>query len=655
MKKSLLLWVICALLVSVTAKVGGQVPDDVNGRLYMTCKTWGYFKYFSQHKCELKWDTLLNTTVEEVLLAGSNAEFNEAIMAMLNKVGNNSYVPIPSPEPDTNINLNSSWIDDPIFSQPVQDFLENFANNIYPDASICLVRYNDWTDPTYHSWIDFRNDGLTLPGNYSNESYRLTVMFYYWNVINYFFPYKSITDQPWDSTLMEIIPVVRQAETDFDFHVSLLRMATRINDSHALMTVSDLIRNEFWGGNYMPRIYFTRVDTMCVVTKVDNIPGVSPGDVLVALKGIPIGELEDSLAGYIPASTPAGLYKDMYFQMLRGNYGTHIQLTLRDKDDNINEVVTDRILPRMSWFTWYRDTGANTSYFMTACDYGYVNMGMLQSDEVPDMFAAFEDTPAIIFDLRYNPNGTLWDIAPLLFAWPPTSAVYYDPAMSSPGSGRHYLPGWYYQEDDHDNLGSWLNPHPYNGEVIILVNQETMSQGEYTCQYLSCHENSKVIGTQTAGADGNISYLILPGDLETWFTSLGWYYYDGYQQQRNGVKIDTVVSPTIEGIREGRDEILLAALDCLVSVDQVAAGQDKLLIYPNPASSVLRIRMTVPDHERIELCVVDLAGRTVLQQVSTCEPGTNDLSLDVSSLSSGVYNLKALSEDRITNARFIVK
>ena len=92
-----------------------QIPDDTDGRLYRLCKTWGYFKYFSQHKCELKWDTLLNTTVNQVLAANSNEEFNAALMTMFNKVGNNTIPDNQYPLPDTNLNLDNSWIDDPFF------------------------------------------------------------------------------------------------------------------------------------------------------------------------------------------------------------------------------------------------------------------------------------------------------------------------------------------------------------------------------------------------------------------------------------------------------------------------------------------------------------------------------------------------------------
>ena len=553
-----------AILVAVIGiqQADAQIPDDTDGRLYRLCKTWGYFKYFNQHKCELKWDTLLNATIKEVLLATSNAEFNDALMNMFNKVGNNSYLATIYPDPDTNINVNNSWINDPVFSQQVRDYLDTFSIYIYSDTSTCFVKLNDYLTLGYYGYIDFRDDTLSMPIDLTNEANRLTTMFYYWNVINYFFPYRNITDIPWDSTLLDFIPLMRSVTSSNDFHIMFLKLKTRINDTHGNYSKSDYLINYFWGGLYLPRIHFTRIDTICVVTKVDNIPGVSPGDILTHLKGIPIREIEDSLALYIPASTPAALYRDMYYQMMFGGSNTPITLTMLDSINNTYSVDATRSLSKYSWFTWSSDPGLTSAYFITTCGYGYVNMGMLMPAQVTSMYNALKEAPTIIFDLRYGAKVDLVDIAQLLFPGPITSAVWYDPALMNPDSANHYyLPGWYYQWNDYPNWGMWSNPDPYSGNLYILVNEQTQSYTEYDCQYFSYHPNSRVFGTQTAGADGGYSDLYLPGSLYTCFTSYGWYYADGYQQQRNGVKIDTIVSPTVAGIRQERDEILEAAFD----------------------------------------------------------------------------------------------
>ena len=310
-----------------------QIPDNTNGRLFRLCKTWGYFKYFNQHKCDLKWDTLLNTTINEVLLANTNSDFNNALMNMFNKAGTNSDPANPGTEPDTNLNFDNSWINDPVFSQTVRNYLDTFSIYIYPDNSTCLVKFNDYSNPNNISYIDFLGDPLSMTINYTNEANRLTTMFYYWNVINYFFPYRNIMDQAWDSTLYQFIPLIRQAATPPDFHKTFLKLVSRINDTHGV-TNSSVLTSSFWGGYYLPKIYFTRVDSLCVVTKTEHMPGVFPGDILIALNGIPIKEIEDSLSLYIAASTPAALYREIYYKMLLGAYNTPVEMTLSDSNNN---------------------------------------------------------------------------------------------------------------------------------------------------------------------------------------------------------------------------------------------------------------------------------------------------------------------------------
>ena len=73
--------------------------------------------------------------------------------------------------------------------------------------------------------------------------------------------------------------------------------------------------------------------------------------------------------------------------------------------------------------------------------------------------------------------------------------------------------------------------------------------------------NAIVMGSTTAGADGNYSIITLPGGLKAIFTGLGIYYPDKSETQQIGIVPDIEVKSTIQGIREGRDEVLEAAID----------------------------------------------------------------------------------------------
>lgn len=69
------------------------------------------------------------------------------------------------------------------------------------------------------------------------------------------------------------------------------------------------------------------------------------------------------------------------------------------------------------------------------------------------------------------------------------------------------------------------------------------------------------IGSQTAGADGNVANIKIPGGYSTFISGVGIYYPDGTETQRVGIKIDLEVKPTIEGIKKGKDEVLEQAID----------------------------------------------------------------------------------------------
>jgi carboxyl-terminal processing protease len=73
-----------------------------------------------------------------------------------------------------------------------------------------------------------------------------------------------------------------------------------------------------------------------------------------------------------------------------------------------------------------------------------------------------------------------------------------------------------------------------------------------------------VIGSQTAGADGDISaHRITRGNRNGNISGLGVYYPDNTVTQGKGVKIDVQMKPTIQGIRAGKDELLDKAVSLI--------------------------------------------------------------------------------------------
>jgi len=93
-----------------------------------------------------------------------------------------------------------------------------------------------------------------------------------------------------------------------------------------------------------------------------------------------------------------------------------------------------------------------------------------------------------------------------------------------------------------------------------LVDEVSQSQAEYTAMAFRSTPRSIVVGSATAGADGNVSTIVLPGGLSTMISGIGVFYPDKKPTQRVGIVPDVEVKPTIAGIRAGRDEVLEEAL-----------------------------------------------------------------------------------------------
>src|SRR5262249_28106168 len=91
------------------------------------------------------------------------------------------------------------------------------------------------------------------------------------------------------------------------------------------------------------------------------------------------------------------------------------------------------------------------------------------------------------------------------------------------------------------------NPR-YTCKVVVLINEQAISQAEHTCLIFSAATDVTFIGTPTNGTDGDVTDFVLPGDLSIAFTGHDVRHGDGRQLQRVGVQPHIAVAPTIAGV-----------------------------------------------------------------------------------------------------------
>ena len=177
------------------------------------------------------------------------------------------------------------------------------------------------------------------------------------------------------------------------------------------------------------------------------------------------------------------------------------------------------------------------------------------------MFEKFKDCPAIIFDDRGYPHGTAWQIAPRLTEKTDVTAAMFkrhDPMSPDLPNG-----------EPSQTVTTFLQRLPrthkarYHGRTVMLIDERTMSQAEHTGLFFEAANGTKFIGSPTQGANGDVTYLSVPGGIYVRFSGQGVWHADGRQLQRMGLQPIVEVRPTLAGIRAGKDEVLDRAIEYL--------------------------------------------------------------------------------------------
>ena len=75
---------------------------------------------------------------------------------------------------------------------------------------------------------------------------------------------------------------------------------------------------------------------------------------------------------------------------------------------------------------------------------------------------------------------------------------------------------------------------------------------------------AEIVGEATAGPNGNINPFTLPGGYHIVFTGMKVLKHDGSQHHGIGIQPTVPVQRTVQGIAEGRDELLEKAVEVLL-------------------------------------------------------------------------------------------
>ena len=395
------------------------------------------------------------------------------------------------------------------------------------------------------------------------EEYRLLALFRFWNVINYFYPYKHLTDQPWGTVLTDFIPRFLEAASALQYQRTVAEMAARMQDSHG--SVRGLPDLEQHLGTFAPPVRLVSAGGKLVVGELVDAAaeatGIKLGDVIVAIDGEPTAQRVTALTKLKALSTPQSAYASIYPTALRGAKDSHVTLRVEGSDGSVRDVELSRAVPLGSIAGM--QARKTPIYYVLPNGYGYVDLARLPLADAHKAIDAVLNTPAVVFDMRGYPNGTAWAIAPRLTdKTNVTAALFRRPLQAGTDFDDEDLGG---RPPDYAFEQKLPTPQGaiYKGEVVMLINEFAISQSEHTCLFFESATSVTFVGSPTNGANGDVTNVVLPGNIYVNFSGHDVRHADGRQLQRVGIHPHIKVEPTPKGISERRDELLEAAVKYL--------------------------------------------------------------------------------------------
>jgi C-terminal processing protease CtpA/Prc len=522
-------------------KLESLTPVQIEN-LATLAKVWGFLKYHHPDVTSGKrqWDYALFRFMPTILAAPDRDTANAALVKWIDELG-----PVAKCDPcaklkDDDLDLRSdvSWTSDSAhLGKELSLRLQSIRENRLPGKQFYVSLYPNVGNPNFEHELGYA--AIKPP----DSGFQLLALFRYWNIIQYWSPNRVVMGSNWDAVLNSFIPKLAFAKDAVSYGQALLTLIAQVNDTHANLWSGLGVRPPM-GACSLP-VLLRFVDDQPVVIG-GTVSDLKDGDVISSVDGVPVAELVQKWTPYYADSNQAARLRDISQTLTRGDCDKPAVLRI-NRDNEMVSLTIPREKPVQRTGGRTHDLPGEPFRFLSD-EIGYVRLSGVKDPAV--FIRAAEKTKGLIIDIRnYPAQFVVFSLGELLVDRETPFARFTNGDLSNPGA-FHWTPPLMLRPRE---------PH-YKGKVVILIDEISQSQAEYTAMAFRAASGAVVIGSTTAGADGNVSQIPLPGGMNTMISGIGVFYPDKRPTQRIGIVPDKEVKPTIAGIRAGRDEVLEAAM-----------------------------------------------------------------------------------------------
>lgn len=397
----------------------------------------------------------------------------------------------------------------------------------------------------------------------TTSSLRLAGVTIAWNVFQHFYPYFGAVDVDWDAVLTRTFRRALADDTSTtEFVQTLRRMVAQLEDGHGRVVHSGTSST-----SGLP-VRFGRIGDEIVVADtaghLDRTLCPDIGDVVVSIGGRPPEQRLQERKRYISGS-PQWTEGRALQKLGRGDPGSPVSLTVRrgNAENTCKVTRSDRRIP---WRQLRVDDRPNTVDTLRA-GVRYVDLTRAVWPTLRQHIGELTDADRVVFDLRGYPTGGALKLLPHLSGDTLRSARFQKPQFIYPDQEK--IVGY-------DASGRWTLPPEkpqITGDVVFLTGPGAISYAETIMGIVEHYELGTIVGRPTAGTNGNVNPFELPGGYKVWWTGMRVRKHDGSQHHLVGIRPDIEAERTIEGVRNGRDEVLEKALEVLRSSGRAPSSE----------------------------------------------------------------------------------
>jgi C-terminal processing protease CtpA/Prc len=378
--------------------------------------------------------------------------------------------------------------------------------------------------------------------NTNNEDVRLADVIMAWNVFQHFYPYFDVVDVDWDVELTNTLSDALQDKTEEDFFYTLSRMVAKLNDGHGS------VMHSFMYTQLGIPIRVEWVENQLVVTGTKDNELVQRGDIILSIDGVEAKKSIEDAERFLSGS-PQWKRVRSCWRFGYGEKGTMAKLQIK-RGQEILGLALERHFQGLIE-EWNRPPLQELQDGVY-----YVNLDKAPWNVIQPELDKIANAKGVVFDMRGYPKGNHEVICHLLADKDTSKAWMQIPQIIYPD--QENIVGY-------QKMGWNLVPKKprIKGKVVFITDGRAISYAESFMSFIEHYKLGEIVGQPTAGANGNNNPFSLPGGFRVGWTGMRVVKHDGSQHHQIGIQPTVPVKRTLQGVIEGRDELLEKALELI--------------------------------------------------------------------------------------------